>query len=66
MTRHLADKRGPSEGGRLVNFLRISRGAGEGAPGDGVWRALWKAPRRAPAEGRRVVEYLRIARGRSV
>lgn len=61
MTRHLADKRAPTDGGRIRNFLRIARSEGEG-----FWRGLWKAPRLKPAEGRRVVEYVRIARGREV
>jgi hypothetical protein len=59
MTRHLADRRSPSDGGRLKHFLRLARDGGEG-----IWRTLWKAPRHKPAEGRRVVEYVRIARGR--
>lgn len=61
MTRHLSDKRAPSDGGRLKHFLRIARQGGEG-----LWHGLWKAPRHKPAEGRRVVEYVRIARGREV
>ncbi|HMO06417.1 MAG TPA: hypothetical protein PKD10_02065 [Paracoccaceae bacterium] len=57
MTRHLADKRGPSDGGRVRNFLRIARDGG-----DKVWQGLWRKPQNKPAEGRRVVEYVRIAR----
>lgn len=57
MARHLADRRGPSDGGRVRNFLRIARDGG-----DRVWRKLWQRPRNKPAEGRRVVEYLRIER----
>lgn len=62
MSRHLADKRAATDGGRVKHFLRISRMM----QGEGVWRALWKAPRLKPAEDRRVVEYLRIERGREV
>lgn len=57
MTRHLADKRGPSDGGRVRHFLRIAR---DGS--DSVWRRLWQRPQARPSEGRRVVEYLRIER----
>lgn len=57
MTRHLADRRGPSDGGRTRHFLRIARNSG-----DAVWRRLWQRPQAKPAEGRRVVEYLRIER----
>ncbi|QYK41894.1 MAG: hypothetical protein KF887_01755 [Paracoccaceae bacterium] len=60
MSRHLADKRAPSDGGRVKHFLRIAREGGEQ-----VWRGLWQKPRLKPAEGRRVVEYARIERGRS-
>jgi hypothetical protein len=59
MSRHLADKRKPSDGGRMKHFLRLARDGGT------VWRSLWQRP--APgATNRRVVEYVRIARGRSV
>lgn len=58
MSRHLADKRAPSQGGRLKNFLRIAREGGE------VWHRLWRRLPAMPAEGRRVVEYARIERGR--
>lgn len=61
MSRHLADKRAATDGGRVKHFLRIARESGEG-----LWRGLWKTPRLKPAEGRRVVEYVRIARGREV
>lgn len=58
MSRHLADHRTPSDGGRVKHFLRLAREAGTG------WRRLWKAPRAEKAEGRTVVEYARIERGR--
>jgi hypothetical protein len=59
MTRHLADKRAPSDGGRIRAFLRIARGEG-----DRPWQALWRSPRPAPAAARRTAEFLRIDRGR--
>lgn len=58
MTRHVADKRSPSDGGRLKQFLRIDRQDGEG-----LWRRIAKAIP-APSSGRRVAEFARIDRGR--
>lgn len=58
MSRHIADRRAPSDGGRVAHFLRLSREAGQ------PWRRLWRAPRTEKAEGRRVAEYARIDRGR--
>lgn len=60
MTRHLADKRKPSDGGRLRQFLRLAR------DGSRMWQGLWRQPVAVPAGNRRVVEYLRIDRGRQV
>lgn len=60
MTRHAADKRAPSDGGRTRAFLLIARG-----PGDRLWQALWRSPRPAAAGTRRVAEFLRIDRGRT-
>jgi len=62
MSKHLADHREPSNGGRVENFMRIARGGAAGA----VWRGLWQRPVAHEVGNRRVVEYLRIARGRSV
>ncbi len=59
MTRHLADKRAPSDGGRVKEFLRIAR-----AEGDRFWQALWRKPRPVVVESRRTAEFLRIDRGR--
>jgi hypothetical protein len=59
MTRHLADKRAPSDGGRVKSFLRIAR-----AEGDRFWQSLWRSPRPVAAESRRTAEFLRIDRGR--
>jgi hypothetical protein len=58
MTRHLADHRSPSDGGRVRHFLRLAR------EGGGIWKRLARAPRRHDGS-RRVLEFLRIARGRS-
>ncbi|MBE2277985.1 MAG: hypothetical protein IAE87_17000 [Rhodobacteraceae bacterium] len=55
MSRHLADKRKPSAGGRMRAFLRIER---EG-------RATWHRPH-TPSGANRLIQYLRIARGRTV
>ena len=57
MTKHIADHRSASDGGRLKQFLRISRDKS-----DTVWRATWSRPSTAPTGNRRVVEYIRIAR----
>lgn len=59
MTKHLADRRAPSDGGRLRAFLRIAR-----SEGDRLWQAIWRHPRPVMAEARRTQEFLRIARGR--
>lgn len=54
MTKHLADKRSPSTGGRVRHFLRLSR----------TKRDTWHQSR--PAAGAsRLVQFLRIARGRT-
>lgn len=53
MSKHLADHRKPSQGGRVKHFLRIARSA----------RETWHRPH-TTATGRRVVEFLRIDRGR--
>jgi hypothetical protein len=58
MSRHLADRRTPTDGGRLKHFLRLSRDSGS------FWRRLWRAPRHEPAEGRRMAEFARIERSR--
>lgn len=60
MTRHVADKRTPSDGGRLKQFLRIARQGGEG-----LWQRIAKASP-APKGGRRVAEFARIERGRQI
>lgn len=55
MSRHLADKRQITSGGRVKAFLRIAR---EG-------RDTWHRPHRAPGASR-LTQFLRIARGRTV
>lgn len=62
MSKHLADHREPSNGGRIENFMRIARAATAGS----VWRGLWQRPVAREESNRRVVEYVRIARGRTV
>lgn len=61
MTKHLADHRTPSQGGRLKHFLRIARNKSED-----MWRTTWQRSREAGRGNRRVVEYIRIERGRDV
>ncbi len=52
MTKHIADHRAPSDGGRLRHFLRIARGEAR------IWHRS-----EAPAGNRRLIEFCRIARG---
>jgi len=52
MTKHLADKRAPSTGSRVKQFLRLSR----------TPRETWHRPR-GGAGSSRLVQFLRIARG---
>jgi hypothetical protein len=54
MPRHLIDRRKPSQGARLRNFMRLARQE----------RALWHRSE-APVSNRRLVEFLRIDRGRT-
>jgi hypothetical protein len=59
MTRHLADHRAPTDGGRIKHFVRIAR-----SEGSAFWQRLSRlAPTRA-AGNRRLVEYARIAKTR--
>ncbi len=51
--RHLADKRAPSLGGRVRNFMRIAR----------MPRETFHV-HRAPSTGARIVQFMRIARGK--
>ncbi len=61
MSRHLADKRKPSNGGRVKQFLRIGHESSSR-----IWDMLRQRPAGAPAANRRAAEFLRIARGRQV
>ena len=63
MTRHIADNRAGSTGGRIVPFTAIARRM---APEGSHPAALALLRRRATvASSRRTTEYLRIARGRA-
>jgi hypothetical protein len=57
MTKHLADHREPSPGGRLQHFLRIARDRSETA-----WHQVWKRPQSRDNNGQRVLAYVRIDR----
>ncbi len=54
MSRHLADHRKATTGGRVRHFLRLSR-----AP-----RETWLRPR-GTVGSQRLIQFLRIARGRT-
>jgi hypothetical protein len=56
MTKHLADHRTPSQGGRVKAFMQLARKTREG----------WHRVEGKPPTNRRLVEFLRIARGRMV
>lgn len=58
MSKHLADKRTPSDGGRLREFLRIDRGGSER-----IWDGLRQRPEERGESNRRAAEFLRIDRG---
>lgn len=62
MSRHLADHRKPSQGGRMKHFLQIARGAASGE----IWHKLWQRPAERGESNRRVAEYVRIDKGREV
>ncbi len=55
MSRHLADHRSQTTGGRLKHFLRLARKP----------REAWARPRGKAGNGR-LVQFLRIERGRTV
>jgi hypothetical protein len=54
MSRHLADHRSRTTGGRVKHFLRLAR----------TPRETWQRPRGATG-GTRLIQFLRIARGRT-
>lgn len=55
MSKHLADHRKATTGGRVKHFLRLARAA----------RETWHRPRGATGQSR-LVQFLRIERGRTV
>lgn len=57
MTKHIADHRSASTGGRIQHFLRIARDKSEA-----VWRATWSKPVPRAKGNRPLVEYIRIER----
>ena len=59
MSKHLADHRAPSNGGRMKHFLRIAR-----SRTDAFWRGVWQRPVGRADGNRRLMEYVRIERGR--
>lgn len=60
MTKHLADHREASDGGRVKHFLRLAH-----SHTDATWARVWQRPLERTEENRRLVEYLRIERGRT-
>ena len=62
MSRHLADHRAKSDGGRLKNFYRIEKTGGEEGETSQASRGLHKRPLSREGAGR-VEQYLRIERG---
>ncbi|WP_054005884.1 hypothetical protein [Cypionkella psychrotolerans] len=58
MTKHLADHRTASEGGRLQNFLRLERSQSPTAP-----RILHQRPQSRSDDNPRLQHFLRIERG---
>jgi hypothetical protein len=54
MTKHLADRRAPSKGGRVKAFMKLARSA----------RESWHRTEGTPSN-KRLVEFIRIARGRT-
>jgi hypothetical protein len=54
MSKHLADRRSLTEGGRTRHFMRLAR----------MRRDTWHRPHEKPGIGR-MMHFLRIARGRS-
>jgi len=61
MTKHLADNRNTTDGGRVKAFLRIARDRSQTA-----WRGLWQRPVMRAEDNQRLVQYVRIEKGREV
>lgn len=64
MTRHLADKRKPSDGNRMKQFLRLAHDESQAFWAQFQRRSQQTAGGLMP--NRRMVEFARIARGRQV
>lgn len=62
MSRHLADHRAQTDGGRLKHFYRIEKAANDDACSHGIGRDLHKRPLARGGAGR-LEHYLRIERG---
>ena len=62
MSRHIADKRTPSDGGRVRHFTEIERRAGEEGSHPST-EAVHRRPSDPPQDNRRAAEFVRIERG---
>jgi hypothetical protein len=63
MSRHIADKRKPDEGGRLKNYLAVERGTG--AEGSHPATRLVHERPASRSETTRLREFARIERGQT-
>jgi hypothetical protein len=63
MSRHVADRRKPDQGGRLKNYVEVERSSGEEGSHPAT-RALHERPA-SRSETTRMREYARIERGRT-
>lgn len=59
MTKHLADNRTATTGGRVKAFMTIARDRSET-----MWRGLWQRPLARDTDNQRLVQYVRIEKGR--
>lgn len=59
MTKHLADHRRASQGGRVKHFLRIAKDGSSS-----VWHRLFQKPHGRSDNNRRALEFIRIEHGR--
>lgn len=64
MSRHVADRRKPDEGGRLKNFVRVERETGEEGSHPAA-RAVHERPAER-SDSARLREFARIERGHTV
>ncbi|MEI4488104.1 hypothetical protein V8J36_18075 [Frigidibacter sp. MR17.14] len=65
MSRHLVDKRSPSDGGRMKHFVAAERRSGPEGSHPAVMTKL-REPKLVAGGTRRMKEFLRIARGHTV